>query len=546
MTVESFDYIVVGGGSSGCLVAAQLSEDPSVSVLLLEHGDSAEEHPETLTSNGYKEAFANDSLVWERFSETSPRWGDRRLFMGSGHGLGGGSSINAMVYTRGSKLDYDEWPAGWKWNDVEPDFQSIEARLRPNRRPETEFTEACLMAAEAAGFRRREDLNDGDLSGVLGYEWMNYEGDARRGSYVAYLRPALGRPNLHVRTRADVHRLVHGESGIAGVRYEHAGSLKEARATREVVMCAGALETPRVLMLSGIGPSAALRRVGLPAIHDVPSVGENLHDHPNVCVFFRGNRDVDCAHPQLYGFHRAHASTDLPKGMSDTCYVFYPAKSSLREAMMRILPGLVLPAPVYDVKGITKALRRGIGAAFGSAALRAQVARVYGIVVILGKPKSRGRVRLASADLNAPSIIDPGYFADPEDLETMVRGVERAREIAGAGPLAAWGNTEVFPGPLGRSHAGIESWIRQNVMTTYHYAGTCAMGESLASVTDARLRVRGVPGLRIADASAIPVTPVSAMNAPTMLVGHRAASFLLEERRGSSAGRGLEMSGQAC
>jgi choline dehydrogenase len=544
--MESFDYIVVGGGSSGCLVAAQLSENPSVSVLLLEHGDSAEEHPETLSASGYKEAFANDSLVWERFSEKSERWGNRRLFQGSGHGLGGGSSINAMVYTRGAKLDYDEWPTGWKWNDVEETFLSIEARLRPNRRPKTEFTEACLDAAEEAGFRRREDLNDGDLSGVLGYEWMNYEGDARRGSYVAYLRPALDRPNLRVRTRANVHRLVCGEAGITGVRYEHAGEHREARATREVVMCAGALETPRLLMLSGIGPGAALRRVGLPSLYDVPGVGQNLHDHPNVCAFFRGGRDVDCVHPQLYGFHRANESSDLPKGMSDTCYVFYPAKSSLREAMMRILPGLVLPAPVYDVKGITKSLRRGIGAAFGSATLKAQVARVYGIVVILGKPKSRGQVRLASADPSAPSIIDPGYFADPEDLDTMVRGVERARRIAGARALQVWGNTELMPGPLGRTRAGVESWIRQNVMTTYHYAGTCAMGDGSTSVSDARLRVRGVPGLRIADASAIPVTPVSAMNAPSMLVGHRAASFLLEERRGASGGLKREMSAETC
>ena len=157
-----------------------------------------------------------------------------------------------------------------------------------------------------------------------------------------------------------------------------------------------------------------------------------------------------------------------------------------------------------------------------------------------------GQVRLASSDPLAPSIIDPGYFADPEDLETMALGVERARRIAGAAPLAAWGNTEVFPGRLGRTRPALEAWIRQNVMTTYHYAGTCAMGESAASVTDARLRVRGVPGLRIADASAIPVTPVSAMNAPSMLVGHRAAGFLLEERRSSSGFRGDEMSGQAC
>src|SRR5690606_8416758 len=202
------------------------------------------------------------------------RWGDRRLFQGSNRGLGGGSSINAMVYTRGSKLDYDEWPSGWRWSDVEENFRAIEARLRPNRRPPTRFTEVCLEAAQAAGFRRKEDLNDGDLSGVLGYEWMNYEGESRRGSYVADLKPALGRPNLVVRTRATVHRVVLDETGARGVRYEHEGAWLEARASREVVMCAGALETPRLLMLSGIGPGAALRRVGLPALREVPNVGK--------------------------------------------------------------------------------------------------------------------------------------------------------------------------------------------------------------------------------------------------------------------------------
>jgi choline dehydrogenase-like flavoprotein len=545
--VGSYDYIVVGGGSSGCLAAAELSEDPGVSVLLLEHGDSAEEHPETLSASRYKDAFANDALVWERFSTVDARWGARRLFMGSGHGLGGGSSINAMVYTRGSKDDYAEWPSGWRWSDVDEDFRAIEARIRPNKRPPTEFTEACLAAAQAAGFRRSEDLNDGDLSGVLGYEWMNYEGDGRRGSYVAYLRPAQGRPNLHLRTRANVEKLVIGERGVAGVRYEHGGQEIEARATREVVMCAGALETPRLLMLSGIGPQAALRRVGLPALFDVPGVGANLHDHPNVCVFFRGARDVDCAHPQLYGFHRANEESDLPRGASDTCYVFYPAKSSLREAMMRILPGLVLPEAIYGAPGARETVRAGVRAAFGAEWMRSQVSRVYGIVVILGKPKSRGSVTLASSDPRRPSVIDPGYFADPEDLETMVLGVERARRIAGAPPLAEWGNGELFPGPLGRGRRALESWIRQNVMTTYHYAGTCAMGEAGASVADPRLRVRGVPGLRIGDASAIPVTPVSAMNAPSMLVGHRAARFLLEERRASgSAKHERQISGQVC
>lgn len=532
MTDHEFDYIVVGGGSSGCVVAAELTEDPSIRVLLLEHGDSADEHPETGAADGYKDAFANDRLVWDRFSKVDDRWGGRRLFVGSGHGLGGGGSINGMVYTRGATEDYAEWPNSWSWDAVGPDFESIEAKLRPNRRAGTRFTETCLDAAEEAGFRRKEDLNDGDLSGVLGYEWMNYEGDRRRSSFVAFLKPALDRPNLVVRTRAAVERLFLDPDGrVAGARFRHEGARCEARATREVIMCAGALETPRLLMLSGIGPAAALRRVGLPAVHDVPGIGQNLHDHPNVSVFFRGQEEVDCFYPQLYGFHRANEESDLPEGQSDTCYVFYPARSSLREAMIRMLPTLVLPETLYERPAFPKLVRGGVDLAFRSKELRRFVTRVYGIVVILGKPKSRGSLTLASSDPNAKAVIDPGYFADREDLETMLRGVERARRIASAGPLEAWGSQELFPGPLGTSRKSLEGWIRNNVMTTYHYAGTCAMGDGGQSVVDPRLRVRGVPGLRVADASAVPVTPVSAMNAPSMLVGYRAARFIGEERR---------------
>ena len=529
-SMERFDYVVVGGGSAGCIVAAELSDDPSVSVLLLEHGDSAEEHPETASADGYKDAFANDRLVFDRFSVHDPRWGGRRLFVGSGHGLGGSGSINAMVYTRGAVEDYDEWPTTWSWGEVQPDFEAIEARLRRSRREPTELTETLVAAAEAAGFSRSEDLDDGNLSGVLGYEHMSYEGDRRRSSYVAFLKPALDRPNLTVRTRAAVHRLTLDEDGrVGGVRYAHEGSTREAEAAQEVVMCAGALETPRILMLSGIGPATALRRVGLPAVHDVPAIGQNLHDHPNVSVFFKGGREVDFFHPQLYGFHRANRESALPAGQSDTCYVFYPARSSLREAMMRVLPGIVLPETLYEL-GLPKVVRGGVDVAFRSDALRRLVNHIYGIVVILGKPKSRGSLTLASSRPDAPARIDPGYFADPEDMETMLRGVELARRIAQTEPLRAWGNTELFPGRLGASRDALEGWIRSNVMTTFHYAGTCAMGEGSSAAVTPRLQVRGVRGLRVADASAIPVTPVSAMNAPSMLVGYRAARFIREER----------------
>jgi choline dehydrogenase len=194
MNVDRYDYIVVGGGSAGCIAAAELSADPSLTVLLLEAGDRAEAHPETLRADGYKSAFANDALIWERFSAPQSACGRQRLFMGSGTGLGGSGSVNGMVYIRGAREDYAEWPTGWHWDDVALDFDAIERVIRPRQRPPTEFTEACLAAAAEAGFAGTSNMNDGNLRRVLGYEFMNYENDDRRSSYVAFLREAVGRP----------------------------------------------------------------------------------------------------------------------------------------------------------------------------------------------------------------------------------------------------------------------------------------------------------------------------------------------------------------
>jgi choline dehydrogenase len=293
-------------------------------------------------------------------------------------------------------------------------------------------------------------------------------------------------------------------------------------------MCAGALETPKLLMLSGIGPGHALRTFGVPIVLEREAMGLGLHDHPNVPLFFVSRGRVDCDYPQLYSFHRTHPGAALPHGQSDTCYVFWPARSAMKQAVQRVLPGQLLPAELYD--GPAKhAIRGAVGLAFRSRAVRRFVDHLYGIVVILGKPRSRGSLRLASTNPRSQAIIDPDYFSDPSDMATMVAGVRQARRLARSGGLRAWGSRELMPGPLTRSDAAIARWVENNAITTYHFAGTCSMGEHEGAICDTRLRMRGVLNVRIADASAIPSTPVSALNAPSMLVGWRAAQFIRED-----------------
>ncbi len=523
---QCYDYVVIGAGSAGCIVAARLAEHHSV--LLLEAGEPATKNPETLSADGFKYAFANDDLMWHRMTLPQAAAANRRLYAGTGRGMGGSGSVNGMVYTRGDKRDFAHWPAGWRWEELSPAFAAVEEQLGIRSRPATPFAQRFIDASTQAGFQRKDGMNDGELAAVVGCNDMNYAGDNRRSSYAAYLhdRPL---PNLKIITGALTQRLVFDDSHTAkGVEYRANGMQHRADVRGEIILCAGALETPKLLMLSGVGPRAELEAHGIPAVLDAPGVGKNLQDHPNVCLFYRTRENVDFSYPQVYAFDTAERQAGETPSAPDTCFVCYAAPASIKQSMLRMVPVLALPGPLYAIRPLRRLLRGIIHAAFALPSLKRYVAGVFGIVVILGKPTSRGSLRLASANPADSALIDPNYYATEQDRQTMAAGVSKARRIAGQKALE--GARPLSAGARQSSGKKLWGWINAATMTTFHYCGSCRMGEDDNSPVDTQLRVKGLKNVRVADASVMPEIPVSALNSPSMMIGYRAADFILAER----------------
>ena len=528
--VQRYDYIIVGAGSAGCVLANRLSEDTGAQVLLLEAG-GADRHPYLHIPLGLGRMHKARMFDWGYDSEPEPALNGRRIEAMRGKVLGGSSSINVMAFTRGDPADYDRWArngaTGWSYADVLPYFKRCEAfedgesEYRGGDGPigvewaktrDPLFT-AWLDAAKAAGYPVIHDYNAETHEGFARSQYSIRNG-MRCSASVAYLRPALKRPNLHVMTNAHVLRILTRGTRATGIEYECKGERREALADSEVLIAAGAFNSPQILMLSGIGPAEHLQRFGLKVLADLP-VGRNLHDHVAVLIMY-ARRDggpfrdamrldrMSFAMMQAW-FTGTGAATVVPGGL----HAFVRTRPELEvqdiEFMFRGAP----PQAHLWLPPFSRAYADG-----------------FGIRPTLLHGNSRGEVRLSAGHpMMHPEIIF-NLLTAPGEIETLREGFKRARDVAHQKPLDAFRGAETSPGEKVQSDAEIDAWIRKTCVTAHHPAGTCAMGTSEDCVLDPQLRVRGIENLRVVDASAMPDQVSAHINATVFMIAEKAADLI--------------------
>ena len=530
--VLEVDYIVVGGGSAGCVLAARLSEDPSVSVALLEAGGRNDSVLNRVPTGAAVHIVRRNAFNWAFSTVPQPGFGGRRGYQPRGRGLGGSSTINAMVYLRGQRQDYDDWAAdgatGWSWNDVLPYFIKSEnnERFGPDAshgrggplnvadlRSPHPFAAMFIQAAEQAGLPRNDDFAGESQEGVGWYQVTQKNGE-RWSVARAYLDPARGRSNLTIETDALATALVLDGRRAVGVRYTQAGQARELRARREVLLAAGALQSPQLLMLSGIGPADHLRELGIAPVVALP-VGDNLQDHPDIII----NRRVD--HTDLLGLSpvgawklfRAVGEWRRERRGSLTSN-FAEAGAFVRSLPELTRPDLQLHFVIGMVDNHNRTYHWGHGMSCHSCPLR---------------PKSRGTLRLASPNVNDAPLIDPRFLTHEDDIETLVRGFKLVRRIFAQPVFAPFEGAdpkrELYYGDV-KSDDEIRAAIRAHADTIYHPVGTCRMGSDDRAVVDSELRVRGIANLRVVDASVMPTLVSGNTNAAVVMIAERAADLL--------------------
>jgi len=529
---NGYDYIVIGAGSAGAVIAARLSEDKDARVLLLEAGGKDRHLFQTMPL-AFLRVVASSSYNWKFESEPEPELNNRRLEIPRGKTLGGSSSINALMYIRGNAMDYDLWRQqgceGWGYRDVLPYFKRLETSWRgesefhgasgPVRTEPVDFPDMLFeqfrRAAEAAGIPYNEDPNGAVQDGFARMEQNTFEG-RRTSTARAYLHPAMNRPNLVIETGALTSRVIVENHRARAVEYVQHGQKKTAHADGEVILCGGSYNSPQVLMLSGIGPADHLREFDIPVVHDMAGVGQNLSEHPNMLNVQAVKEDNGLTrHLRL-----DRATIGVLQWMFKRNGAF-STNGAATHSFLRSRDGLARP----DIQIVHMTLSNRANLWFPGVTRKPQwcfSARVGGPL----NPQSRGWVKLRSANPDDAPRIQFNMFQERSDLDTMIRALKMSREIYAQSPLADYITGEIEPGTAVQTDAELEANIRANAHHRSHPCGTCKMGIDETAVVDPQLRVRGIEGLRVADASIMPEVIAGNTNTPCMMIGEKCADLV--------------------